>query len=568
MNFVNKFLIVHQRAHTKIFVFLSLIAFLTLFLIIIVSVNYSKSLNSFNYFEENDPDIDLTGLSGFSFKAYSTPSEYTPSISNLGTTGNIIFDCFKGECSFQREVTARKKVCSGGSCRYRKVTYNLTYYELAYSCSNECRENGGEKFCYSCPSNAKETKGECSRDTNDYYNFTKSCQADNLIYNWKGLYYDRINNTEYKKYSYLKNAVTLNESCPEGTKMCGILDELGNKLCLPLEEKCPINYIKELNYTPNDNYTYKYTEIGNKKIYYTNEAISTGKIVGGLFADSDLLINYKEGECEILDTGSISEFIYNNSKLYRDVLNYNPYDDNNIDNKGKSYLKWCIPGHGKNRDINTIKKVNLVYIFNTTTNRETIKPIKENIEHAFTFSLIGYIVLLVYFGIFIFMFFSKNGIDPNLCSCVGDGCFCFIFFFLILLLIDSLIFNILASIYSLDNNSYFSKGKDLNLNFIDSLITLNRIYFWGNLFLYILIIAFFVYLYLTPKDDNQIVYNNGNEQSPSNNNSEVPYYDMNQYNSINPGANTNSAYDNRNLNYNTNEGYSSSDYNYGNKMNY
>ena len=72
--------------------------------------------------------------------------------------------------------------------------------------------------------------------------------------------------------------------------MCGILDELGNKLCLPLEEGCPINSIKESSEMPQDNLNYLYVEIENKKIYFTNESVSTGKIVGGIFADSDLLL--------------------------------------------------------------------------------------------------------------------------------------------------------------------------------------------------------------------------------------------------------------------------------------
>ena len=79
-------------------------------------------------------------------------------------------------------------------------------------------------------------------------------------YLWKNLTYNRINQT-YSKFNYTSNAVPANEECPSNMRQCGILDELGNKLCYPKEYNCPINYIT-LNKT-DKNYNYKeYTRDG------------------------------------------------------------------------------------------------------------------------------------------------------------------------------------------------------------------------------------------------------------------------------------------------------------------
>ena len=49
-------------------------------------------------------------------------------------------------------------------------------------------------------------------------------------------------------YDYLETAVSKNEDCPENYHQCGILDTVGNKMCLRNEEECPINYIDWENF--------------------------------------------------------------------------------------------------------------------------------------------------------------------------------------------------------------------------------------------------------------------------------------------------------------------------------
>ena len=222
---------------------------------------------------------------------------------------------------------------------------------------------------------------KCSRDTDtSKIPESSSCNADNLIYFWKGYYYERQNATNYGKFTYLNSAIAYNEECPYGKKMCGILDELGNKLCLPLSEESPINLLT-LNLSEIQNYNYMISTLNGKIIYYTNEATENGTVVEGLFVDSDLLIKYKNEECKIIDEGYIGTLLKDHfNKLYKGSLDFDPYEDNNIDAYGKSYLKWCIPGHGKEKNISLIQIYKGQYSFNVSSNKEIIKPIKNFIQ--------------------------------------------------------------------------------------------------------------------------------------------------------------------------------------------
>ena len=59
---------------------------------------------------------------------------------------------------------------------------------------------------------------------------------------WKSYKYKSTNYSSYGTYKYSTHAITSSEKC-EGGKICGILDDLGNKLCLPQDVECPINLV-------------------------------------------------------------------------------------------------------------------------------------------------------------------------------------------------------------------------------------------------------------------------------------------------------------------------------------
>lgn len=75
----------------------------------------------------------------------------------------------------------------------------------------------------------------------------------------------------YRK--FLKNSVRNGEKCKEGFKNCGKLDDIGNYLCIPEEEDCPINDIIVSNKERDDLIDYEYIILeDNKFIYFTNQA--------------------------------------------------------------------------------------------------------------------------------------------------------------------------------------------------------------------------------------------------------------------------------------------------------
>ena len=91
---------VHPKAYNKVYVFYYIILSLNLILFILVTINYCLSFYTFNYMEENDPDINITGIKSFNFVSSLDSFEYSPRMSNLGNTGKIYLDCFVGECTF------------------------------------------------------------------------------------------------------------------------------------------------------------------------------------------------------------------------------------------------------------------------------------------------------------------------------------------------------------------------------------------------------------------------------------------------------------------------------------
>ena len=112
-----------------------------------------------------------------------------------------------------------------------------------------------------------------------------------------------------ENYTYLNDAKLKEEPCPQNTKNCGILDDNENKLCLPLDSDCPINFISETKL--NENYNYSSTVIGHKTFYYTNDINinNNKKIIAGLYADSDIYLNSEEEEFVTLDIDTISGFL-------------------------------------------------------------------------------------------------------------------------------------------------------------------------------------------------------------------------------------------------------------------
>ena len=583
-------LIVHSRAISKVYIFYIFVFAINIISFIIGTVNYCLSRYSLKYLEENDPDIDLTGIKSFSFNYIPSKAnnEYYYGITNLGNTGKIYLVCYKGVCKYYTEYDCSKTVCEEDeygeeTCWEETDTCKKSKSFDDISASRECRTSkscsrsscGGttyynqETYYYSgchCDTdkNAKNIGGD------------KSCNADNLIFNFEYYYFSKENATkDFTKYSYLQSAVTKNESCSEGKKFCGYLDDLGNKLCYDENEECPMNIItsNETNYT--------YLEYFNKKIYYTkepDEEKDNHRVLGGFFVDTDLMINYNvdNGDCQNITTGKISTLLESHSNtLYRNSLKFNPYKEKNIDQRGKSYLKWCIPGHGKEKNIDLIKDLFEVYKFNLTTNKDSIKPIKTRYVASYFTSLPGHLGLIISWVFLLLLFNYKN--NSSLSVGFNSTKTLITYFGLII----SLILIFIGSMLSITYNSEISKSDkmDLGQTIFSSLIRLNITYLTFVIILIIGIIVFFVYISITPKTIFEVSkpeqsfnlmeqenYKKNDDYSNSNNNynNDKQYYNNTGYNN-NYNYNYNNA-DYMGLNYNNNTNnntYNSNDTNKG-----
>ena len=131
--------------------------------------------------------------------------------------------------------------------------------------------------------------------------------------------------TEIKGYLYYLNLSVLeNEECQKGYKKCGKLDDMGNYLCLPENDECPINDIIVSSRLRDDLANYNYTIVNGKFYYYTNisdkPVISKLKVVEGKMC-MDRTYYYTEYPQYVLD---------NNFKKYgcRHKIDKKIYDDN------------------------------------------------------------------------------------------------------------------------------------------------------------------------------------------------------------------------------------------------
>ena len=576
---MDDWLSVHSHAYSKVYLLYGLVFTVNLAALVVLSINYCKSTYSLEFLEENDPDIDLSGLKSFSFDP-KINSEYFDGMSNLGDTGKLYFDCFSGECEYKRTYSCTKEKCTGSGKNKKCTKYQAKctnyYWKDSYKCSENCREFKSTSCSFSyCPSPSSSsssyysTKCKRNEETKKIDSTIQSCNADNLIMFWNSTYYRRSNRSSYKSYTYLNSAVPANESCPTGKKVCGILDNLGNKFCYPEYLDCPLNYI---SLDSNSSYTLDYSEIGNKKIYYSNEATENGKIVGGLFVDSELLIKYNLEDCEILDTNSVQYLLNDHyNKLYRNSLGYDPYTTvNEKVQNGKSYLKWCVPGVGKEKNISKIKELNVVYQFNVSTNIDIIKPIKNMFTASYFVALPAFIGMFFLLIIILFSFFEQNNINFSIggflrCSYTVN------FIFLICIGVSCLLI-IVSSILMIVNNGNISNATklDVDVGIFKTLKSMNFVGLGICIGLFILIAVFVLYLFMTPttyidpKPD--VNYQPYKDLYTSSINSEAKaddYKTSSDFNST-PTNNNNNNYNSSDFNNNVNTGYNSSDFNNNN----
>ena len=203
--------------------------------------------------------------------------EYSELCSNTKYSGNLyLFPGFKKGCT-----------CAG-----------ITSY--AYDQNGEDEVNIGQ-CSYNQTLNKCKNIDQIPEEQIDYWNKGKFCSK----------LYEKSEN-ELKGYLYfLNNSVYEGKNCQTGYKKCGKLDDMGNYLCIPNDEECPINDIIESNIRlPDLENNYSYTNIGDKYFYYTNSS------------DNPIILKLKvtEGKLCIDKTYYYTEFpqyiLDNNFKYY------------------------------------------------------------------------------------------------------------------------------------------------------------------------------------------------------------------------------------------------------------
>ena len=239
-------------AKSKEIIFFSILCIVYILLsiaqVILSIIIISKIKSDFKKRPEKDVDKIISGLKSFNFTDFSSRPRYSPSDGNLGITGKLYLDCYTGTC-FKVTIETKQVYDSNDNIDIIEIYHNEN--EINKNCSEECFELK-EKLCFDKCSDYFDSKnGYCSRNTNDNYDKEKVCFGENIIYFWKGKKYN-IEAFQTKNITYIINAKLKDEPCPEKTKNCGIIDDNENKLCLPLDSDCPINYISETKL--NENY--------------------------------------------------------------------------------------------------------------------------------------------------------------------------------------------------------------------------------------------------------------------------------------------------------------------------
>ena len=403
-------------------------------------------------------DILIDSLKSFTFIEDNTIPVY-PNKNILGITGELILDCYAGTCTYQEEHFSENERCDedGDNCYTAEYSWTETETKIDLNCSIQCY-NTGNSECKCSGTNAI-NKGICNRNKNDEYKEGKFCDCYNAIYFWKGKKYKFTNSN----YTYLEDAVLKDEVCPKWKKNCGTIDNSGNQLCVDEYDKCPINYISDKQ-SSND---YDSVLIDNKTYYYGYDNTSKKQIIEGLAVDTDLIPN--NNTKDILDENTLSGLLEDNKNLFQGInLGYDPYKINNIDSKGKSYLR--ISYNERNVDLSQLRKDRDKSYLTLEIKTSIINSIEKKTKSMVLIGLISLAYLIIVILIFI----------CNQACCYKKGTFgknkkvCYFILILLFfgLIVTPLVFGCINVGKAKDgqnlnpNDEEYSIFKNLNLSFI------------------------------------------------------------------------------------------------------
>ena len=183
---------------------------------------------------------------------------------------------------------------------------------------------------------------------------------ENNLERYPILYFDSNGNRSLYKYNYQTLLANSSKQCKKDYKKCGILDTMGNIMCIPEEDICPINEVKIDLESNNISYTeqgYNFTYIENLTdgyvLYYKNNETNNSIIID---------IKYNEDIPKYINTDSFvldqEEYdAYESLKWGDDDDDYdsNDYDPNDYYMTNKSFI---FPNN-KGRKRNVLRKLEL-----------------------------------------------------------------------------------------------------------------------------------------------------------------------------------------------------------------
>ena len=303
---------------------------------------------------------------------------------------------------------------------------NTPYYDIAIKNDNI------NNFYYS-PLNFKIFDQEINKKKDKYYNN----YFLTIFYN-------------HQYIDYIPYIISKDEECKGYKKKCGIFDTTNNILCLPLNEKCPINDIiigDKKSFDDNKINNIKYHEYKlseNFSLYYTNEAINNSIIVDLILSENGICAypinrtNEKNGMFEhYCDKRILGNYKYN--------LNYKKV---NYDSKKEEKYDLFVSNY------RGVKKK----CSNTLNGKKFIKNIK-NIKNKNPFSNNFYFLFIVQFLFALSIIFNR--FFERKCKCflffrvTGNILKIFFFFYNCLIFIILLYFD-LFNIYKIGVQKYFN----------------------------------------------------------------------------------------------------------------
>ncbi len=261
---------------------------------------------------------------------------------------------------------------------------------------------------------------------------------------------------EYKH--YLNNSVSKNEECGFGFKSCGYLDTLDQKLCIKINEECPINdlYINSVQDAPKDYNTI--TLNNNKYLHYTNKN-NSGHIITRLKLSEDnqpciypgefswkyhYILEKQSGYCKTL----IESQKYDTRYIKIDKINkYDLYYENDIIRSIRNLPLYNF----------TELKLDTIYLYKRTFLGFEKKCMKEN-KFSFeyfdsirdkqltsrTFITINLILLLTIVELFFILFLLKKEEEEVIISTFRDCDYCLLRVILVICFIGVGLLNLLS----------------------------------------------------------------------------------------------------------------------------